>query len=101
MTLLSPTLIVTQLRVFKDGYVVLQVSLHKGLNIVRGHNSSGKTTTLDFIAHTLGSEDIHWKKESLYCDYSMVELLLNDTSVTLKRDVSENRQQPIEVAPLV
>ena len=54
MTLLSPTLAVNHLAVYKDGYVVLKVKFHKGLNILRGRNSSGKTTTLDFIAHTLG-----------------------------------------------
>ena len=85
MTLLSPTIIVTRLVVIKDGHSVLEIGFHKGLNVVRGHNSSGKTTTLDFVAHTLGTEDIPWKKESLLCDYSMVEVLLNDQPATLRR----------------
>lgn len=97
MTLLRPTLAVNHLAVYKDGYIVLEVKFHKGLNILRGHNSSGKTTTLDFIAHTLGAEDIPWKKESLLCDYSMVEVSLNGRQVTLRRDVSEARQQPMHI----
>lgn len=97
MTLLSPTITANALAVYKDGYVVLEVKFHKGLNILRGHNSSGKTTTLDFIAHTLGAEDIPWKKESLLCDYSMLDISLNGRQVTLRRDVSENRQQPIYI----
>lgn len=97
MTLLSPTIIVNQLSVIKDGYVVLDVEFHKGLNVLRGHNSSGKTTTLDFIAHTMGAEDIPWKKESLLCDYSLLDLSLNDRHVTLRRDVSDSRQQPVYI----
>lgn len=97
MTLLSPTIIVNHLSVVKDGYVVLDVEFHKGLNILRGHNSSGKTTTLDFIAHTMGAEDIPWKKESLLCDYSMLDVSLNDRHITLRRDVSDNRQQPLYI----
>lgn len=97
MTLLSPTIAINQLAVYKDGHVVLDVKFHKGLNILRGHNSSGKTTTLDFIAHTLGAEDIPWKKESLLCDYSLLGVSLNGQEVTLRRDVSENRQQPMYI----
>lgn len=97
MTLLSPTLSIRQLSVFKDGRIVLSVPFHKGLNIVRGHNSSGKTTTLDFIAFNLGTEVIPWKKEALLCDYSLLEILLNDQPVTLRRDVSEKDQQPLAI----
>lgn len=97
MTLFNPTIIVNQLYVIKDGYTVLDVKFHKGLNIIRGHNSSGKTTTLDFIANTLGAENIPWKKESLLCDYSILEVSLNDRKVTLKREVSEGRQQPMHI----
>lgn len=94
---LSPTIIVGRLAVFKDGYVVLDTIFHKGLNIVSGHNSSGKTTTLDFLAHTMGAEDIRWKKEALLCDYAMVELLLNNRPVTLRRDVGETQMKPVYI----
>lgn len=94
---LSPTIIVGRLTVFKDGRVVLDTIFHKGLNIVSGHNSSGKTTTLDFLAHTMGAEDIPWKKEALLCDYAMVELLLNNRPVTLRRDVGETQMKPVYI----
>ena len=66
--LLPPTITVGRLVVFKDNRIVLETVFHKGLNIVSGHNSSGKTTTLDFLAHTIGAEDIPWKKEALLCE---------------------------------
>lgn len=94
---LKPSIAVRALMVFKDGRCLLETRFHKGLNIVSGHNSSGKTTTLDFIAHTMGVEDIPWKKEALLCDYSMVELLLNDVPVTLRRDVSESPMKPLHL----
>lgn len=94
---LSPTIIVGRLAVFKDGRVVLDTIFHKGLNIVSGHNSSGKTTTLDFLAHTMGAEDIPWKKEALLCDYAIVELLLNNRPVTLRRDVGEAQMKPVYI----
>lgn len=95
--LLHPTIIVGRLVVFKDNRVVLETAFHKGLNIVSAHNSSGKTTTLDFLAHTMGAEDIPWKKEALLCDYAMVELLLNDVPVTLRRDVGEAQMKPVYI----
>lgn len=97
MTLFKPTLIVSELAVYKDNRIVLNTKFRKGLNIVSGHNSSGKTTTLDFIAHTLGAEDIPWKKEALLCDYSMLEVLLNDVPVTLRRDVGESPMKPVYI----
>lgn len=94
---MSPTVIVGRLAVFKDGRIVLDTIFHKGLNIVSGHNSSGKTTTLDFLAHTMGAEDIPWKKEALLCDYAIVELLLNNRPVTLRRDVGEAQMKPVYI----
>lgn len=97
MTLLKPTIIITELVVIKDNRIVLNTKFHKGLNIVSGHNSSGKTTTLDFIAHTMGVEDLPWKKEALLCDYSLVEVLLNDALVTLRRVVGDSQMKPMYV----
>ena len=97
MTRFEPTLIVNELRVVKDGHVVLSESFHVGLNIIKGHNSSGKTTTLDFLAFGLGAEEIPWKRQALLCDSVFVEVSLNGRRVTLKREVSEERQRPMYI----
>ncbi|MFN3436337.1 MAG: AAA family ATPase [Acidovorax sp.] len=97
MTRFEPTLVVNELRVLKDGYVVLSESFHIGLNIIKGHNSSGKTTTLDFLAFGLGSEEIPWKKQALLCDFVVTEVSLNGRRVTLKRQISEERQRPMYI----
>jgi predicted nucleic acid-binding Zn-ribbon protein len=97
MTQFEPTLIVNELRVLKDGRVVLSESFHNGVNIIKGHNSSGKTTTLDFLAFGLGAEEIPWKKQALLCDFVIVEVSLNGRKVTLKRQISEERQRPMYI----
>lgn len=97
MTRFDPTLIVNELRVFKDGYVVLEETFHVGLNVVKGHNSSGKTTTLDFLAFGLGAEEIPWKKEALLCDSVVLEVSLNGQRVTLKREISLDRFRPMHI----
>ena len=42
--------------------VACDLKFKKGLNIISGENSSGKSTILDFIAYTLGAENIKFKK---------------------------------------
>lgn len=93
----EPTLVVNELRVIKDGHTVLEESFHVGLNVVKGHNSSGKTTTLDFLAFGLGAEEIPWKKEALLCDFVIIEVSLNGKRATLKRQVSHERQRPMYI----
>ena len=93
----EPTLIVNELRVLKDGYVVLKESFHEGLNIIKGQNGAGKTTALDFLAFGLGAEEISWKKSALLCDFVVTEVSLNGRRVTLKRQISEERKRPMYI----
>lgn len=95
MTLLKPTLALRRLVVYKDDRSVFDGAFHNGVNIVRGQNSSGKTTILDFIAYTLGAENIAWKQEALLCDYAVVEVALNGKLVTLRRDVNDATMNPL------
>lgn len=97
MTLLKPTLALRRLTVYKDGYVVFDCAFHNGVNIVRGHNSSGKTTVLDFIAYTLGAEYIPWKQEALLCDWSFAEVSLNGKLVTFRREVNDKPLNPLYI----
>ena len=97
MTFLNPTLRLNHLRVTKDGRPVFDAAFHAGVNIVRGNNSAGKTTVLDFIAYTLGAECIPFKAEALLCDWSVAEVLLNGSPVTLRREVSETAMMPLYI----
>ncbi len=97
MTMLKPSLFIDELIVFKDGYEVFKTKFHKGVNIVRGHNSSGKTTVLDFLAYSLGAENIPWKQEALLCDTSMAQISLNGRAITVRRDVNEKILNPMYI----
>jgi hypothetical protein len=97
MTLLKPTLLLNRIAVFKDGGTAFDASFHMGVNIIRGHNSSGKTTVLDFIAYTLGAEYIPWKQEALLCDYSVAEVSLNGNPVTFRREVNDKPMNPLHI----
>jgi DNA repair exonuclease SbcCD ATPase subunit len=45
-----------RLRITKDASAVFDESFHRGVNIIRGENSSGKSTISDFIFYGLGGE---------------------------------------------
>lgn len=97
MTMFKPTLMVDQLSVYKNTNCVFDCVFHKGVNIVSGHNSSGKTTILDFIAYTLGAENIPWKQEALLCDTTFAQVSLNGKKITLRRDVNEKILNPLYI----
>ena len=97
MTQLRPTLLLRKLIVFKAKREAFSAEFHKGVNIVRGHNSSGKTTILDFIAYTLGAENIPWKPEALLCDSSLAEIELNSRVATVRRDVNDKLMNPLYI----
>lgn len=64
------------------------LTFKNGLNIITGHNSSGKSTVLDFIAYTLGAEGIHFKPAALECKESYLQISIFDNKLTLCRTVN-------------
>src|SRR5687768_14589380 len=97
MITVKPTLAVNNLVVLKNQKEVLNITFHGGVNIISGHNSSGKTTVLDFLAFALGAENIPWKQEALLCDEVVAEVRLNHRAITLRRSVTEKPLSPTHV----
>lgn len=97
MTQLKPTLFVNRLVVFRDTRVAFEANFHPGVNIVRGQNSSGKTTVLDLLAYSLGAEFIPWKPPADLCTETIVEALLNGRTVTLRRRISPSPMNPLQI----
>jgi multidrug efflux pump subunit AcrA (membrane-fusion protein) len=95
MTLLKPTLRVNRLRVHQGGHVAFDCEFHAGVNVIRGRNSSGKTTIMDLLAFSLGAENIRWKPEALRCTDTLVEVKLNENVACLRREISEESQRPM------
>lgn len=58
---------------------------HRGVNIIRGQNSSGKSTILRFIFFVLGGTYQDFVPEALRCQFVLAEIETNGQLLTLKR----------------
>lgn len=72
----------------RTGEVAYDETFHRGVNIIRGNNSSGKSTITHFIFYVLGGAFNDWVKEAKECSYVMAEVELNGAVVTLKREIN-------------
>lgn len=70
---------------------------HKGVNIIRGKNSSGKSTISNFIFYALGGDYNNWNAESLKCREVFAEVSINNATYTLKRTVTTSLKQPMSI----
>lgn len=69
----------------------------KGVNIVRGDNSSGKSTISHFIFYALGGSFTSWNNESKQCSTVYAEVEMNRAVLTLKREVSDSTTAPMYI----
>ena len=74
-----------------DGEIAYDEKFHRGVNIIRGDNSSGKSTISHFIFYILGGAFNDWVKEARECSVVYGEVVLNGAIVTLKRELDFNR----------
>ena len=80
----------------KSGKDVYNENFHSGINVIRGENSTGKSTIMELISYGLGA-DIkrqHWKKEALSCDEVFIDLFLNKRRFIFKRPIEEEGNKP-------
>lgn len=93
----DPTLVVTRLVVERNEQVAYDELFHEGVNVVRGENSSGKSTILNFIFYGLGGDLADWSETALLCTRVIVEVRLNGNRATLSRQISKQAGQPMEI----
>jgi rubrerythrin len=93
MTLIEPQLAVRRLLILKDGSTVFDEEFSLGTNIIRGQNSSGKTTIADSIFHLLGGEVSDWREEAKECDTVVGEVSINGELVTFRRDIDAGKSR--------
>ena len=86
----SPSIVIKKLRVRRtEGGLALNLEgLRRGLNVVRGDNSSGRTTLLQLFEFGLGanlrqSDFIPEIKDA--CDFLLLEVELNGVAFTITR----------------
>src|SRR5438270_296080 len=97
MTQFKPTLVLRRLVVWAKGAVAYDQTFKDGVNIIRGTNSSGKSTILDFIFYILGGEFSKWKHEASLCEYVFAEVTINTSTITLRRKIEKRPRQPMSI----
>lgn len=97
MTSLKPFLIVKRLVVKKSGHKVYDQKFHDGVNIIRGKNSSGKSSVVDLLFYGLGGDQTKWKPEALSCDEVFVEASLSGNIFVLQREISNKSKQSMQI----
>ncbi|MBE0471882.1 MAG: AAA family ATPase [Methyloprofundus sp.] len=88
-------LFVDRFAVYGMGKFVYDQRFHVGVNIIRGANGTGKSTIMDLLNYSLGSESADWTKEQSRCDYVMTQVSINGHTATLKRDITVTGKEKI------
>ncbi len=93
----KPFIIVNRLIVMKGEKIAYDEQFNSGVNIIRGRNSSGKSTIADFIFYSLGGELTKWKKEAASCNYTYVEANFSGKIFTLRREIRESSKTGMDI----
>ncbi|PQJ12626.1 hypothetical protein CJD36_002470 [Flavipsychrobacter stenotrophus] len=94
----KPTLFLKRLVVKKhNNDIAYDEEFHNGVNIIRGKNSSGKSTIANFIFYVLGGDYNNWTTEALKCREVIAEVKINGAVVTIKRNIAEGGLQPMSI----
>ena len=71
-------------------------TFHRGVNIIRGQNSSGKSTIIRFIFFALGVCYSDFVPEAMRCKSVVAEVEINGTVLTLKRELEKTDEGRIK-----
>jgi len=74
-----------------DGKIAYDEIFHKGVNIIRGDNSSGKSTITHFIFYVLGGAFNDFVPEARLCSQAIAEVEMNNAIFTIKRDIEKDQ----------
>lgn len=85
----------------EEGGIAYDETYHKGVNIIRGDNSSGKSTITHFIFFVLGGAFNDFVPEARKCSVVFAEIEMNNAVFTVKREVIKDDEGNISTqAPL-
>lgn len=97
MTQYKPFLLVKRLVITKGNSIAYNEKFTTGVNIIRGVNSSGKSTISDFIFYGLGGDVTKLKNEAKQCSFVFVEVSLSGNVFTLKREIAEGGRKGMDI----
>jgi len=79
------------------GVIAYDEKFHLGINIIRGVNSSGKSTIANFIFFILGGDFDNWTTEALKCREVFAEVDINNSIITLRRYIGVGGNKPMNI----
>ncbi len=89
------TLQLRRLVVMKSYGALYDEVYHSGVNIIRGENSTGKSTIADFIFFALGGDLTALTPQAALAESVHAEVLLNRITYTISRDVDSSARSPM------
>jgi len=92
-----PFMLLKRLVVYGNGRAVYDQIFHSGVNIIRGKNSSGKSTITDMIFYILGGENLEWTDEAASCDLVQAEFDMCGLILSLRREITSDTPPAIAV----
>jgi hypothetical protein len=88
----------------QEGKIAYDELYHRGINIICGDNSSGKSTITHFIFYVLGGAFNDWVKEAKKCSSVTAEVEMDGAILVLRREINinthtnkGNAQEPIYI----
>ncbi|WP_158998362.1 coiled-coil domain-containing protein [Pigmentibacter ruber] len=91
--LYTPSIIIRQLKLYSINKLAYNQKFHYGLNIIRSsHNSTGKSSILNFIYYILGGNVYNWTYAAQEIEFGLMEVELNNAIYTLFRSRYENKE---------
>lgn len=78
-----------------DKEIAYDEQFHKGINIIRGDNSSGKSTITHFIFFVLGGAFNDWVPEAKKCSVVYAEVEMNGATFTMKREIVKDEEDNV------
>ncbi|WP_423186824.1 AAA family ATPase [Alishewanella sp. d11] len=94
--LIKPTLRVDRLYVKRGSQVAFDENFHSGINVLFGHNGSGKTSVIQLLMYGLGYEVPNWKDEAGQCNNIFVGLTINGNALTIRRKNNGTEKQSMD-----
>lgn len=73
-----------------EGKVAYDERFHHGINIIRGENSSGKSTITHLLFYALGGDYTQFVSEARRCQRVWVEIDINGAVLTLSRPIEKD-----------
>lgn len=95
----DPCLIIRRLVVKRATAVLYDEAFHRGVNVIRGDNSSGKSTIMNFLFFGLGGDldRSAWSEHALSCEHVWLEAEFNGNPAVLRRQIDVSSQSAMEI----